>query len=43
MIALTCTCTFSVVLPPQALFFGAGWVFFMRKLFKNFEVCAIDN
>ena len=22
----------------QALFFGGGWVFFMRKLFKNFEV-----
>lgn len=23
----------------QLLFFGMGWVFFMRKLFKDYEVC----
>lgn len=27
----------------QALFFGGGWVFFMRKLFKNFEVCVMNS
>jgi hypothetical protein len=24
----------------QLLFFGMGWVFFMRKLFKDYEVCC---
>ena len=24
----------------QFLFFGIGWIFFIRKLFKNFEVRA---
>ena len=27
----------------QALFFGGGWVFFMRKLFKNFEVHTVQD
>lgn len=27
-----------VMFGTQALFFGFGWVFFMRKLFKNFEI-----
>lgn len=31
---------FSTLMYIQVLFFGGGWVFFMRKLFKNFEVCV---
>ena len=23
----------------QIVFFGGGWIFFLKKLFKNFEVC----
>jgi hypothetical protein len=27
----------------QLLFFGMGWVFFMRKLFKDYEVCCMQD
>lgn len=28
------------VLLTQLLFFGMGWLFFMRKLFRDYEVCG---
>uniref|UniRef100_A0A8C4PXY8 G protein-coupled receptor 89A n=1 Tax=Eptatretus burgeri TaxID=7764 RepID=A0A8C4PXY8_EPTBU len=34
-------CSFSCFLLFQVLFFGFGWLFFMRKLFKDYEVRQI--
>lgn len=30
-----------VMLVTQFVFFAMGWVFFMRKLFRDYEVCAL--
>ena len=33
-----CTCTSKCPFHLQLIFFGGGWIFFLKKLFKNFEV-----
>lgn len=30
----------AAVMLTQILFFGMGWLFFMRKLFRDYEVCG---
>lgn len=34
-------CAKHMILCPQVLFFGFGWLFFMRRLFKDYEVLCI--